>query len=86
MTGTCIFSILMSKFGYQQKFGPIILFNINKNLKIFLYYQNMGFNLTICSQIKSDLQLPLDIIKVVQLKQKFGGKKQAFIVVLLCLE
>ena len=43
----CIFYIIIYKFSYKEKIYLIILFLINKNLKINFYYIILFFNLTI---------------------------------------
>ena len=47
MTSTSIFRIIISKFSYKKELGLIILFVINKNLEIGLYYMVLALGLAI---------------------------------------
>ena len=48
-----IFSIIISKIKYLKEISLIILYKINKNLKISFYYTILPFYLLICLRIKS---------------------------------
>lgn len=47
MTNTNILHIIIDKFGYQLEYGPIVLFKIDKNLKVDLYNTILFFSLAI---------------------------------------
>lgn len=52
MTGASIIGIIINKFGHRQKPGPIILFEIDKCIKIYFYTIVLPFGLAICVKIK----------------------------------
>ena len=52
MAGASIFGIIISKLYYKKKLCPIILFKINKSLKVDLHYTILSLSLTICLKIK----------------------------------
>ena len=47
IAGASIFDIIIGKFYYKKKLCLIILFEINKNLKVGFYYTILPFDLTI---------------------------------------
>ena len=47
MTGASIFSIIINKLRHKKKLYPIILFEVNKSLKIGFHYAILFFYLTI---------------------------------------
>ena len=53
MAGTCIFSIIISKLGYQQELYPVILFEVDKKLEVGFYHIVLMFALTICLKMES---------------------------------
>ena len=48
MANTSIFDIIIDKLHHKKKLYPIILFKINKDLKIGFYCSILPFNLSIC--------------------------------------
>ena len=48
-----MFSIIISKFCYNKKLYLVILFQVDKNLKVSLYYIILFLDLTINLKIKS---------------------------------
>lgn len=61
MTNIYIFSIIINKLNYYYKFSLVILFLIYKNLKIYLYFTFLLFNLAINLRIKSYKEFSLNI-------------------------
>lgn len=53
----CSFYFIIGKFGYWQELSLVILFIINKCLKIKLYNIVLFFNITINLKIKSNYKL-----------------------------
>lgn len=49
----CVFYIIISKFGYYQKFNPVILLKIDKNLKVNFYNTILLIYLAISLLVKS---------------------------------
>ena len=47
MTSTSIFGIIIFKLCHKKKLGVIILFKVDKNLKIDLYYTILSLGLTV---------------------------------------
>ena len=66
IANTSILSINISKFSYQQKFILVILFKINKALKICFCYTVQLFCLAISLKIKSGKKFLQNTKKVVQ--------------------
>ncbi len=60
MTGPTIFRIIISKFSYRKKSGPIILFVIDKNLKIDPHHTVLILGLAISLRIESNEEPLLD--------------------------
>ena len=61
----CIFNITVVKFGYEQKLYTIVLFKINKNLKIYFYYIILFFYLAISLKIKDKKKFLFYIKKII---------------------
>lgn len=66
MTGTDVFYIIVSKFGHRKKLGQIILFVIDKNLKIDLHCIILFLGLAISLKMKSSRKLSFDPKKVAE--------------------
>ena len=64
VANTSIFSIIIAKLYYKKKSYSIILFKVNKNLKIGLYYTFLFLNLIIYLQIKGDKEFLLNTKKI----------------------
>ena len=64
MTGISIFHIIVSKFSHRKEPNPIILFIINKNLEISLYYTVLPLGLAINLGMESSRKLLLNFKKV----------------------
>lgn len=75
MASAGIFSVIIHKLIYQQKFNLIVLLKIDKNLKINLYNTLLLFDLAISLKIKSNKKLPLDLEKIIKQQLKLGNKK-----------
>ena len=60
MTGAGILGIVVSKFRYIKKLCLIILFEVDKNLKIGLHYAILLLNLTICLWVEGGREFLLD--------------------------
>ena len=54
ITNTSIFDIIVNKLYYKKKLYQIILFDIDKDLKISFYYTILFLSLTIYLKIESD--------------------------------
>ena len=65
ITGTDIFNIIINKLCYRKKLYSIILFEINKNLKISFYYTILSFNLAIYLWIEDNEEFLHNIKKIV---------------------
>ena len=65
ITRTSIFCIIVSKFSYKKESSPIILFIINENLEIDLYYIILPFNLAISLRLESNEEPLLDSKEVI---------------------
>ena len=59
-----IFNINIGKFRHKKKLYLVILFKIDKNLKINFYYTILLFSLTICLYIKGVKKSQLDIEEI----------------------
>ena len=60
----CVFAIVISKFGYWWKLCSIILFKVNKCLKVYFYYAVMVFDFAISLRIKRGRKQLFDTKKV----------------------
>ena len=65
MTNASIFCIIISKFSYKKESSLIILFVIDKNLEIDLYYTILPWSLAINLKVKSSEEFLLYLKKVV---------------------
>ena len=65
MANACVFCIVVYKLAYQQQSFIIVLFEIDKDLKVRFYYTHLTFCLTICLQIKSNGESLVDGKEVV---------------------
>lgn len=65
ITHTSIFCIIISEFSYKKELGLIILFIINKNLKMNLYYAVLSLSLAIHLRIESNKEPLLNPKEVV---------------------
>ena len=61
-----IFCIIINKFSYRLKLGLVLLFVINKNLEIDLYYTILFLGLTISLGVKIGEKLLLNSKEVIQ--------------------
>ena len=61
----CIFNIIIDKFCCKKKLCSVILFSINKSLKVDLYHLILFFDLAIYIKIKSGEKFLLDNKKIV---------------------
>ena len=52
VAGACILGIVISKLGHGQELGPIILFEIDKNLKVGLHGAVLPLCLAVCLRVK----------------------------------
>lgn len=68
MTDASILCIIVNKFGYQQKPDLIILFEIDKDLEVSLYYSilPLPFGLAINLKIESSEKLLFDPKEVIK--------------------
>ena len=64
MTGTSIFHIIVSKFSHKKEPSLIVLFAIDKNLVISLYYTLLSLGLAISFKVESSAK-PLFYLKEV---------------------
>ena len=60
IAGTSIFDVIVGKLRYKKKLCPVILLEIDKDLKICLHYTILLFGLAIYLQIKGSEKLLLD--------------------------
>ena len=66
MAAACIFSIVISKLGYWQKFCPVILFKFDKSLEVSFYHTILTFGLAIYLKMKSCRKFLFDSEKVAE--------------------
>ena len=64
VTGSSILGIIIDKFRYKKKLCLVILFEINKSLKIDFHYIILYFDLTIHLWVKDGREFPLDVEKI----------------------
>ena len=64
MAGASILGIIIGKFYHRKKLWPVILFEINKNLKVGFYYTILPFGLTVYLWVEGDKESSLDIKKI----------------------
>ena len=62
---TNILEIIISKFCYKKKSYPIILFEINKNMKVSFHCIILLFNLAIYLLIKNNKEFLFNIKKII---------------------
>lgn len=74
---TCVFSIVVYKYCYQEEPCTIVLFPTNERLKISLHCAVLLLGLAVCLQIKIHRKLPLDAKKLAQQQPKFQDKQSA---------
>ena len=65
MVNTNIFGIIINKFYYKKKLYLIILFKVNKYLKISFYYTILSLDLAIYLWLKDDKRFLFNIKKIV---------------------
>ena len=65
MSVMSIFGIIISKFHYKKKLYLIILFKINKSLKIGFYYIILSLNRAIYLKIKGSRQFLFDAKEII---------------------
>ena len=63
--GASILGIIIGKFCYKKKPCLVILFKINKGLKVRFYYTILLFDLTVCLWIKGVGESPLNTKEIV---------------------
>lgn len=61
----CIFCVIIYKFSHWQKFSPVTLLLLDKNLKIHLYYSILSPCLAIFMRIKDSRKFLRDTKKTV---------------------
>ena len=65
MASTSIFDIIIDKFYYKKKLYLVVLFKIDKDLKISFYCIILFFSLTVHLWIKSDRKSLLNVKEIV---------------------
>ena len=65
VANTSIFGIIISKFCHRKKPYLVILFEIDKGLKVDFYYTILSFNLTIYLWIEGNKKFLLDVKEIV---------------------
>ena len=65
MAGASILGIIIGKFHYKKKPYQVILFEIDKSLKISFYYIILLFGLTICLWVESGGEFLLDAQEII---------------------
>ena len=66
MIDSWIFGIVICKFGHQQEFCSVILFEVNKNAEIDFHRTFLSITLAICLRIKGSWEPPFDIKEVTE--------------------
>ena len=79
ITGTCIFSIVISKLRYWKKPDPDILLKIDKSSKLYLYYVVLSFCLPVCLRVKRGGESFFDAKKVVEREPELGYNNHSVI-------
>lgn len=64
MTDADVFRIIVSEFGYKKEPGPIVLFVINKNSEICLYFIVLPLGLAISLRVESSGEPSFDLKEV----------------------
>lgn len=64
MANTSILGIIIYKFSYWQEFGLVILFKINKNLRIRFYHTILTIILAINLKIKDNRETVFNFQKI----------------------
>ena len=65
IAGTSIFGIIIGKLYYKKKLYLIILFEVNKSLKVGFYYTILPLNLAIYLQVKGNKEFLFNIRKII---------------------
>ena len=63
MAGASILGIIISEFRHKKKLCPVILFEIDKSLKVGCYYTILPFDLIVCLWVKGDEKSVLNVEK-----------------------
>lgn len=71
MAGTCVFRIIIPKLGYRQEFYLIILFIIDKNLKVSLHNAILPLYLAVFLKIKNNGELPFDAKEIIEQQPEY---------------
>lgn len=79
MPSAYILYIAICKLGHQQEPGLIILFKVDKGLKIGLYGAVLLLYLAIYLKIKGGWESLLDVKEIIKQWPELRGEKQAFI-------
>ena len=66
MSGACVFCIIMNKLGYWQDPCPVILLEVDKDLKIPLHGIVLPLDLSVYLRIEGGRKLLLDTKEVVE--------------------
>lgn len=74
MASIYIFDIILCKFGYQKELSLVILFKVNKSLKIGLYYTILALYLLISLRVEYSKKLLLNAKKIAKKNQNFKIK------------
>ena len=60
VAGACILGVVISKLGHWQELCPIILFKVDKGLKVGIHGAVLPFCLTVYLRMEGSRESPLD--------------------------
>ena len=77
VTGACIFGVIVRKLGHRQESYPVILFEVDKSSKVFLYRAVLSFCLPVCLSVKRGGESSLDTKEVAERGPELGRKNRS---------
>ena len=79
MAGACVFRVIIRKLGHRQEPGPIVLLEINKNLKVRFHCTILTFGLAVSLRVKRGGKPSFDTEEVAEQWPEFWDEQWASI-------